>query len=258
MVSAHFLGYNHNHYNKRDRGHRELYINWWLVKTILKSCKILWSSEIQDRWLTSLSAGLQLQWWWCVQVKVLGSRFLPPFHLEAWLARTDKIPGLPDDKQPCNQALLTNITVVRKSKSLVRTCEHDLNLLFLFLRKTTIYSVQSSFYHPSIRATHLRSHEKLWKSSCCQLLAVNQIMKAINNCVVVFKNVVRSQDPLQLHGEWMKQINPILNKQMHLNWIEFNQSGARWPAFCAWDLPLPEESFHQHEFLNLRRKESRI
>jgi hypothetical protein len=70
-----------------------------------------------------------------VQVKVLGSRFLPPFHLEAWLARADKRPGLPDEKQQYNQALLTNFTVVRKSKSLVRTCEHDLNLLFLFSLK---------------------------------------------------------------------------------------------------------------------------
>lgn len=171
MVSAHFLGYNHDHCNKRDRGHTESCISIGDSKTILKSCKILWSSEIQDRWLTSLSAGLQVQWWWCTQVKVLGSRFLPPFHLEAWLARADKRPGLPDDKQQCNQALLTNFTVVRKSKSLVRACEHDLNFLLLFSLKDYHLQCAKQFlpsqYPSNTLAVTWKTMEKLLLSTTC-------------------------------------------------------------------------------------------
>jgi hypothetical protein len=65
------------------------------------------------------------------------------------------------------------------------------------------------------------------------------------------KNVVRSQDPphpvlystLQLHRELMKQINPILNKQMHLNWIEFNQSGAKITCLLCLGSPIAWREF---------------
>jgi hypothetical protein len=74
----------------------------------------------------------------------------PLFDFKAWAARADKRPGLSNGKQQCNQAhLLTNFTVLRKSKSLVRMCEHDLNLLLWFSLKDYHLWCAKQFLSPS-------------------------------------------------------------------------------------------------------------
>jgi hypothetical protein len=97
----------------------------------------------------------------------------PLFDFKAWPARADKRPGLSNGKQQCNQAhLLTNFTVLRKSKSLVRMCEHNLNLLLWFsLKEYHLWCAKQflspSHYKSNTLAVTLKTVEMLLLSTTC-------------------------------------------------------------------------------------------